>query len=211
MDVPAVLLKKLKVAFRRPAVIERKPGQLQKECADFTEEAVAQMRKRRGDEHAVVPQHAANLSQRLFRLDVQRVGDDHHVKGFVGIREVEHILHGEVQLARRIVAPCLRDHLRRLIRGLDGARYARDLARDQPRARRQLQHILVLHGVVHQVNHPLVGRCVPSEKGVVAPGVFIPEVLVHRRHGKNPLSAFEWLALPNPCAVKKPLPQLFSC
>ena len=53
------------------------------------------MGKGRGNEHAVILQHPADLGKGLLRLrdDVQRIGYDHHVKGFVRIGQAEHIPH----------------------------------------------------------------------------------------------------------------------
>ena len=54
----------------------------------------------RRNEHAVILQHPANFNKGFLRLryDVQRVGHDRHIEGLIRIRQVEHILHGKVQL-----------------------------------------------------------------------------------------------------------------
>ena len=81
-------------------------------------------------QHAVVLQHPADLGEGLLRLrnDMQGVGHDDHLKAAVGVGQVKHVLHGEMQLGGSVVPLRLRDHLRRCVRGLDMSGAVYDLS-----------------------------------------------------------------------------------
>ena len=98
-------------------------------------------------QHAVVLQHPADLGEGLLRLrnDMQVVGHDDHLKAAVGVGQVKHVLHGEMQLGGSVVPLRLRDHLRRCVRGLDMSGAVYDVFGDQSRAGGQLQHGSVPH------------------------------------------------------------------
>lgn len=105
------------------------------------------------NQHAVVLQHPANFGESLLRLrhNMQGIGYDYHVKAFVGIGEVKHILHRKVQLRRLIIPPRFCDHLRRCIRGLDMIGAAHDIFGNRSRAGGQLQHRFVPHHRAQQL------------------------------------------------------------
>ena len=114
---------------------------------DPSEKSVIRMGKSGRNQHAVVLQHPVNFGESLLRLrhDVQGVGHDDHVKAAVGIGQVKHVLHGEMQLGGSVVPFRIRDHLRRCVRGLDMGGAVYDVLGDQSRAGGQLQHGSVPH------------------------------------------------------------------
>ena len=70
------------------------------------------MGKGRRNQHAIVFKHTAKLGEGSLRMryNVQRIGDNDNIKGLVSIRQMEHILHGKIQLGGKITPLCLRNH-----------------------------------------------------------------------------------------------------
>ena len=108
---------------------------------------------------------------------MQRIGHDDHVKAFVGIRQVEHILHRKIELRRFYALFCLLNHLLGCVGSFNMVSRADDIFGDQPRAGRQFQHGFVPHHGAQQLVQPLVSRCILAHETVVPPGVFVPEIL----------------------------------
>ena len=104
-------------------------------------------------QHAVVLQHPADLGEGLLRLrnDMQGVGHDDHLKAAVGVGQVKHVLHGEMQFGGAVALLRLRDHLWRCIRSLDVGSSVYDVFGDQPCAGGQLQHLLMPHHRAQQL------------------------------------------------------------
>ena len=130
-------------------------------------------------QHAVVLQHPADLGEGLLRLrnDMQGVGHDDHLKAAVGVGQVKHVLHGEMQLGGSVVPLRFCDHLRRSVCGLNMSGTVYNVFGDHSRACGQLQHGFVPHHGAQQLVQPLVSRCILAHEAVVPPGVFIPEIL----------------------------------
>ena len=160
--------------------MQRETRQLHEKRSDRAEKIVFRMGEGGGCQHAVVLQHPPDLPQRHLRLgnDVQRVGYDHHVKGLIRVGQVEHILHGDVQLCRVVLPLRLRDHLLGGVRRLDVLRRADDVLGDQPCARGQLQYRLVPHHRAEQVVHLRVSPTVLVHEAVVDRRVPVPEIPV---------------------------------
>ena len=153
------------------------------------------------DEHAAVLQYPADLGKGLLRLrhDVQRIGHDHHIEGFVRIRQAEHILHRKVQLRRAVIPSGFDNHLRGGVRRLDVRRRVHDVFCNQPRAGRQLQHRFRFHDRPDVRTHFVIRRPILSHKAVVPTGIFVPKVLLFF-HSCCPYLFFVYLP---PCASRK--------
>ena len=134
-------------------------------------------------QHAVVLQHPPDLPQGLLRVghNVQRVGHDHHIERSVRIGQAEHILHRKVQLGRIVFPPCLGDHRRGCIGGLDAARRAYQLFCQLPGSGRQLKHGFVLHHRPQPLGQLLIGGRIPAQEAVVVLCVLIPEIFTFLR------------------------------
>ena len=70
------------------------------------------MGKGRSNQRAIVFKHTAKLDKGFLRVrhNVQCIGDNDNIKGLVSIRQMEHILHGKIQLGGKITLLCLRNH-----------------------------------------------------------------------------------------------------
>lgn len=70
------------------------------------------MGKGRSNQRAIVFKHTAKLDKGFLRVrhNVQCIGDNDNIKGLVSIRQMEHILHGKIQLGGKITPLCLRNH-----------------------------------------------------------------------------------------------------
>ena len=132
------------------------------------------------NEHAVVLQHPFDLGKGFLRLrhDVQSVGHNHHVEGLIRIRQVEHILHGKMQLRRVVIPPCFKNHLRGGVRRLDVRCRVHNVLCDQPCASCQIQHRLGFHDRPDQLIHLVIRRPILSHEAVVTSGIFVPEILM---------------------------------
>ena len=88
-----------------PPAVKREACQPHEKCPDLAGKGVFRVGEGGRDEHAAVLQYPADLGKGLLRLrhDVQRIGHDHHIEGFVRIRQAEHILHRKVQLRRAVI------------------------------------------------------------------------------------------------------------
>ncbi len=69
------------------------------------------MGKGRRNQHAIVFKHTAKLGEGSLRMryNVAHWNND-NIKGLVSIRQMEHILHGKIQLGGKITPLCLRNH-----------------------------------------------------------------------------------------------------
>ena len=131
-------------------------------------------------QHAVVLQHPADLGEGLLRLrnNMQGVGHDDHLKAAVGVGQVKHVLHGEMQFGGSVVPLRFCDHLRRSVCGLNMSGTVYNVFGNQPRACGQLQHGFVPHHGAQQLVQPLISCGVLSHEAVVPSGVFIPEIFL---------------------------------
>jgi len=137
------------------------------------------MGKGRGNEHAVILQHPADLGKGLLRLrdDVQRIGYDHHIKGLVRIGQAEHIPHRKVQLCGAVVPLRLSDHFLGGVRHLDVTCRTHDIFGDQPGPGGKFQHRSGFYNRSDQFIQLFVCRPVLSHKAIIALRVSVPEIL----------------------------------
>lgn len=66
------------------------------------------MGKGRSNQRAIVFKHTTKLDKGFLRVrhNVQCIGDNDNIKGLVSIRQMEHILHGKIQLGGKITPLC---------------------------------------------------------------------------------------------------------
>lgn len=92
--------------------MQRKACNFQRKGLKISPRGILCIGKGRSNQRAIVFKHTAKLDKGFLRVrhNVQCIGDNDNIKGLVSIRQMEHILHGKIQLGGKITPLCLRNH-----------------------------------------------------------------------------------------------------
>ena len=106
------MLQKCQIRSTRPSAVQRKACNFQRKGLKISPRGILCIGKGRSNQRAIVFKHTAKLDKGFLgvRHNVQCIGDNDNIKGLVSIRQMEHILHGKIQLGGKIAPLCLRNH-----------------------------------------------------------------------------------------------------
>ena len=176
----AARLQKCQVLRHHPAVIDLQPRAPHGKHAQPGAGYLA-MHKGWGKQLAAGLENPVNFCQSFFRPghNVQGVGDQHRIKGFVRIGQAGGILHRKVQPRPAGFQLCLGDHFGRKIRSLPVPHQAGKPEAELAGPAGQFQHVHFRRQVrLHLLRNGSIQRLAALHQRAIAAGPPLPELLV---------------------------------